>query len=378
MPTPLTIARIQTTPFRLAMHGALQWGKTSALAEARHVLVEVELSDGAIGYAEAPPRPTIYGETVYSITSVIEHELAPRLSGRTAYDPARDGAPQPWRWPSLLAIQARLHETKNNHTAKGSLDMALHAAIAQHRGLDLAAHLGATQQELTASYILGIGDRATVLAEAQRVVAAGVRVLKVKVGRTWEDDLARIAELQTTLGPEVRLYADANECLEPDEAPVKLAQLAELGLLYCEEPLPVELIRERAALCRGVTLPIIADDSAFSLRDLRRELALDTFDILNIKTARTGFTESGAMLDLALQAGKGVMVGSQASAGLGTAHAAIFAALAGIDHPAELAFGLKLKEDIVTPRLPIHNGKVRLADVLRVHVAPDLLAAARV
>src|SRR5687768_63583 len=79
--TQLTITDIAATVFRLPMHGELRWGKASALVEARHVLVQVTLSDGSIGYAEAPPRPTIYGETVYSITSVIEHELAPRVIG---------------------------------------------------------------------------------------------------------------------------------------------------------------------------------------------------------------------------------------------------------------------------------------------------------
>lgn len=74
-----SIQRITTTVFRLPMEGVLRWGKASALAEVRHVLVEVELSDGSIGVAEAPPRPTIYGETVHSILSIIEHELGPRL-----------------------------------------------------------------------------------------------------------------------------------------------------------------------------------------------------------------------------------------------------------------------------------------------------------
>ena len=74
----LHITQIKPTTFRLPMHGELRWGKASTLAEARHVLVQVTLSDGSTGYAEAPPRPTIYGETVYSITSIIEHELAIR------------------------------------------------------------------------------------------------------------------------------------------------------------------------------------------------------------------------------------------------------------------------------------------------------------
>ena len=63
------------------MLGALQWGKHSILNEADHVLVEVVLSDGSRGMAEAPPRPTIYGETVQSICGIIAHELAPRLCG---------------------------------------------------------------------------------------------------------------------------------------------------------------------------------------------------------------------------------------------------------------------------------------------------------
>ncbi|MCA9949045.1 MAG: hypothetical protein KDE48_05330, partial [Anaerolineales bacterium] len=77
----LTITDISTTIFRLPLQGQLRWGKHSVLNELRHVLVHVTLSDGAQGVAEAPPRPTIYGETVYSICSIIEHELKPRLLG---------------------------------------------------------------------------------------------------------------------------------------------------------------------------------------------------------------------------------------------------------------------------------------------------------
>ncbi len=357
----LTISQITTTIFRLPMHGALHWGKSSSLAEARHVLVTVILSDGSIGMAEAPPRPTIYGETVYSITSVIEHELAPRVVGAT-----------------LDQVQARLHEVKNNQTAKGALDMARHDALAQAEGRSLAAHLGVSATRIKVSYILGIGSRDTVLAEAQRVYDQGVRVLKVKVGREWAEDIARIQDLQAMFGGDMALYADANECLESEQAYAKLAFLRELGLLYCEEPLPVELIRERARLCAQRALPIIADDSCFSERDLQRELAMNTFDILNIKTARTGYTESQAMLQQAREAGKGVMVGSQASTGLGTARAALFAALPGIDHPSELSFFLKLKEEIIDRPIPIENGYIDVAQISGVRVDPDLLRMATV
>ena len=357
----LTITHISTTIFRLPMHGALRWGKSSSLAEARHVLVTVVLSDGSTGMAEAPPRPTIYGETVYSITSVIEHELAPRVIGIP-----------------LDQVQTRLQEVKNNQTAKGALDMALHDALAQAEGRSLAEHLGVKAERIKVSYILGIGSRDTVLAEAQRVYDQGVRVLKVKVGREWAEDIARIQDLQAMFGGNMALYADANECLESDQARDKLAFLRELGLLYCEEPLPVELIRERAQLCTQQALPIIADDSCFSVRDLQRELAMNTFDILNIKTARTGYSESQLMLQRALAAGKGIMIGSQASTGLGTARAALFAALPGIDHPSELSFFLKLKEEIIDRPIPIENGYIDVAQISNVRVDPDLLRMATI
>lgn len=368
-PSSLTIETITSTVFRLPMAGTLQWGKHSTLREAKHVLVEVTLSDGSMGVAEAPPRPTIYGETVYSITSIIAHELGPRLCGE----------------PVSTAL-SKLHEVKNNQTAKGALDMALHDALAQHHGLPLPNYLAQTfglattelTEQLRVSYILGIGDRESVLAEAQRVYNQGVRVLKVKVGRNWQADLALIAELETLFGGAdavdgMWLYADANECFTSDEAPNVLAAMRERGLLYCEEPLPVEFIQERSRLRNQEILPLIADDSCFSQRDLTRELALDTFDILNIKPARTGYTESATMLRMAQTAGKGVMIGSQASTGLGTIRCAAFAALPGILYPSELSFFLKVEADLLSAPLCLHRGYLHLVDLSALKLDRDRL-----
>ena len=368
-----TIEKIETTPFRLPLLGTLKWGKHSALNEVCHVLVRVWLSDGSSGVAEAPPRPTIYGETVQSIVSVIEAELGPRIVG-CAGDTAQ--------------IWQRLDEVKSNHTAKAAIDMALHHALVQSSSgtiLELLGHPQASARSIKVSYILGIGDRDEMLAEAARVFAAGVRVFKVKVGRNWDEDLARIGELQTTFGPALTMYADANECFLADDAAAKLSQLAEHGLLYCEEPLPIEQIAARSALRSGEHLPIIADDSTFTVRDLTRELAFDTFDILNIKPARTGYTASLQMLDVLADAEdhsdalrKGVMIGSQASARLGTARAATIAAMPAVQHPSELSFFLKLGEDIVADPLRIEDGLISIVDLLRVQVDEDLLRDAAV
>ena len=76
----VTVADINSTIFRLPLKHELRWGKYHKMTELLHVLVKVVLSDGNIGYAEASPRPTIYGETPISISSIIREELVPRLN----------------------------------------------------------------------------------------------------------------------------------------------------------------------------------------------------------------------------------------------------------------------------------------------------------
>ena len=119
----------------------------------------VRLSDGAVGWGEAPPRPTIYGETVSSICSVVRQELAPRLEGEMLDD------------STLSKLYARLQTVKNNQAARGALDMALHHALATSRNRTLYVHLGAGSSHVRVSYILGLGEIDDSLAEAERTVA---------------------------------------------------------------------------------------------------------------------------------------------------------------------------------------------------------------
>ena len=370
---PTTIETIEPIPFRLPLREPLRWGAASEMQEARHVLVRARLSDGAVGWGEAPPRPTIYGETVSSICSVIRQEMAPRLVGEMLDD------------STLSRLYTRLQTVKNNQAARGALDMALHHALAVSRNRTLYDHLGASRSQVRVSYILGLGEIEDSLAEAERIVAQGVRVLKVKVGQDWAADLQRLQGLRQQFGDQVDLYVDANECFQPQNVRQRLQKMAELNVLYCEEPLPVELILARAAARKACSragapaLPrLIADDSVFSARDLRREMSMDTFHILNIKTARTGFTESAQMLNQALVGGKAVMVGSQASAGWGTALAALFAAKPGIDLPCELSFFLKLKEDLLTQPPALRDGFLDVSALARAEIDEDRLRDARV
>lgn len=337
------IVRVDTRPLLLELQGALSWGKASSMQRAEHVLVKVTASDGSVGYGEAPARPTIYGETIESIRLITQRYLVPRLVGLELGDEA--------------AIDEALAGVANNHTARGALDIALCEARAKSQGTSLLARYRGPRTKIRVSFILGLSELEDAVAEARRVFEQGVSVFKVKVGRDAMRDEQLITALQREFaGTEVILYADANECFDATSVHKALERLAKLGVAYVEEPLPVGYIRERAALRAAEILPIIADDSCFTLMDLQRELELDTFDILNIKPARTGYTTSLAMIERARAAGKGVMIGSQASSGLGSLQAAILATREEVTHPSEVSFSLKLKGDSLRTGLRFQGG----------------------
>ena len=171
-------------------------------------------------------------------------------------------------------------------------------------------------------------------------------------------EIATIAELIRAYA-DAQFYVDANETLTSVEAAAVLVRLHQLGVIHCEEALPTWQLRERRQLRRDCAMPIIADDSAFTLADLEREIAFDTFDILNIKTARTGFSASARMLDMCQDAGKEAMAGSQASSLLGCLHAALFAGHQAVTCASECSFFLKTDADL-SAAPAVEDGWLRL------------------
>jgi len=346
------IVRIDAAPYNIPLKRTLTWGGGHELRQLQHVQIRVALADGALGIAEATPRPSIYGETQASILHIVDEQLAPPLLGAEIDS-----------FASVAALSARLALIKNNNTAKGALDMALHQALSMSQGRGLTSYLGAARERVLLSAIVSTGSPDAVMAEVGVAYDAGLRVFKVKIGRDIPAEIETCRRLIEQY-PAAQFYVDANETLDSGSAAALLNQLQELGVLYCEEALPIHLLRERRQLRRDCRMPIIADDSAFTMEDLEREIAFETFDILNIKTARTGFSASMRMLDRCVEAGLDVMVGSQASSMLGCLQAAAFAGRAAVTCASECSFYLKTEAELrFAP--PIIDGCLRLSDVER-------------
>ena len=164
------------------------------------------------GVAEAPARPTIYGETVASIEAIIRDYLGPKLVGLELSDTA--------------GLQNALHSVAGNLTAKGALDIALCEVQAQEEGKTLLEAWRGEKERVRVSYILGLDGVEGLLEEARRVFEQGVSVFKVKIGQDRAHDRQVVEALNVEFAGEgVVLYADANEGLASETAARDLTRL---------------------------------------------------------------------------------------------------------------------------------------------------------
>ncbi|GAB1421983.1 hypothetical protein MASR2M15_21880 [Anaerolineales bacterium] len=240
--------------------------------------------------------------------------------------------------------------------------MALWSAYTEPTQHNLLELLGATQAKTKLSYILGTGSIEDCLKEVNIAYEAGIRCLKVKIGKDSREEDKLIAEIHQAF-PEISIYVDANQCLAYPEDMGRLERLAQVGVLYCEEALLTHQIEKRRSLKAFSPLPIIGDDSCFTAADFERELAFRTIDIVNIKTARTGFSHSKRIYHQALENKIGIMVGSQASSLIGCIHALSFALCPHIQHETEGSFYLKTYKDFTD--IKIESGYVFRDEIKR-------------
>jgi hypothetical protein len=191
------IRTIEAIPIRLPLTRPIKWA-AGELHSIDNVIVIVTLANGVQGIADAPPRPSIYGETQASILAVVRDHLAPMLTGANAFDS--------WR------LWNRMRSVAWNPCAKAALDMALHDAQAKSLGISCAELMGGTVRPLQVNWRLALGSVEVMLADAdEKMQAHGFRAFKVKCGIDASKDIAMLTALRRHVGPEVELTVDMNQ-----------------------------------------------------------------------------------------------------------------------------------------------------------------------
>jgi L-alanine-DL-glutamate epimerase-like enolase superfamily enzyme len=238
---------------------------------------------------------------------------------------------------ALEELGERMASVSGEQAAKAALDGALHDLQGKLLGVPVFHLLGLPRTGPPTSWTVWLGDPDDM---ARRAETAGrsFRRLKLKLGGGDGLDVERVRAVRGV--NDLPLQVDVNEWWSLDEALDALPQLAELGVEYCEQPLPAgddggRELKERSPI------PIFVDEDCHTLADVASCAAIAHG--INIKLSKSGGIREAIRMTHAARALRlGVMLGCMVESGLGVAAGCCVAPLC--DH-VDLDGNLLLIED---------------------------------
>jgi len=289
---------------------------------------------GVCGYGEAAPVAR-YGESAESARAFIEEH-----AGVLGDDPF-----------ALEEIGERLAALPGEQATKAGLDAALHDLQGKLLGLPTHRLLGLPRTGPPTSWTVWLGDPDDMARRAE-AAAPRFRRLKLKLGGRDGLDVERVRAVRSVTG--LPLQVDVNEGWSLEEALDALPRLTELGVEYCEQPLPAgdeggALLKERSPL------PIYVDEDCHTLADVAA--CAQVAHGINIKLAKSGgIREAIRMAHAARALRLGLMLGCMLESGLGIAAGCCVAPLCDhVDLDGNLLLardpwpGVELVEGVQTP-----------------------------
>src|SRR5205807_8826760 len=209
------------------------------------VVVEIRHS-GVSGFGEAQPVDR-YHESVESALAYVEEHAA--LLGDDPF--------------ALEAVLERLPQREL--AARAAVDAALHDLQGKLLGQPVWRLLGLRRAGPPTSWTVWLGDPDDMARRAEKALDR-FRRLKLKLGGRDGLDVERVRAVRGVAG-DLPLQVDVNEGWSLDEALEALPQLAELGVAYCEQPLPAgddggPQLKERSPV------PIYVDEDCHRLVDV--------------------------------------------------------------------------------------------------------------
>jgi L-alanine-DL-glutamate epimerase-like enolase superfamily enzyme len=341
---PLTRPYTIATAARVQGTGAV----TRTISAVETMLVELRDGAGRVGLGTATPEVHVTGETFDRCRAA----LAP---GALEFLVGADLA----TLPALLAeLAARLPGTP---AARAAVDMALHDLLGHALGVSLGVLLGRSHEALPTSITIGIKETDQAVAEAEEYLGRGFNVLKIKIGRSLDEDLDRLTRLRERLGPHVVLRADANQGYSRAETERFFAAVEPLQIEFLEQPIRAAAIDELRPLPATVRARIAADESLLAPADaLRLAAPPHPAGIFNIKLMKCGGVGPARTISaIAEAAGLRLMWGCMDESCIGIS-AALHAALAS---PAtrylDLDGSFDLARDIAEGGFTLDQGRLR-------------------
>ena len=239
-----------------------------------------------------------YTYTHDAAARLIEDKLAPAVRGLVVEtDLSR-------AWHEMGRLLRNVGRPGLGFMALSAVDIALWDLKARVLGQPLVDVLGAVRDEAA---VYGSGGFTSYSLErlAEQLsgwVAQGIPRVKIKVGRSPQDDPSRLDAARVAIGDDTALFVDANGAYERDDAVAWAKRYAEgWGVTWFEEPVSsadlagLRYVRDRAPM------DIAAGEYGYVPADFRNLLDAGAVDCLQIDVTRcggyTGFLYAAALAE---------------------------------------------------------------------------------
>jgi muconate cycloisomerase len=332
------------------------WASKMHTPIGHHAIVRLDTDQGISGWGEAPAIATWggahmrqYGETPHTVRHLVLDYLLPAVEGLHPAD--------------IGLIHQRMDKVvKGNPYAKAAIDIACHDAAGQALGVPVWRLLGGKRRDgIEVAHSLGILPIEQCVEEAAAAVAEGAGTIKCKTGLDPERDVALVRALRERLGEDVRIRVDGNEGYETVHQAVAVTRRQEeYSIFLCEQPLAgAEALAEVA---RRIDTPVMADESAWTARDILELHELRAAQCFSCYVTKPGgLWRARQQAELAASLGMYCDIGGSIEMGVGNA--------------ANLHLGVSLERAILpsvcpVTRLPGHDGP----DMAGVYYLDDIVA----
>jgi muconate cycloisomerase len=322
--------------------------------------VKVHTDDGLVGLGEASCTPRWSGEDQFTARHFVEEYFAPLLIGQ---DPTQIEACSKLFMPVVA----------NNPFTKSAIEMALWDIAGKAAGKPVYELLGGKVRAFVPTkFSISGRPPEEAAAIARWAIEQGFTKMKVKVGIDADGDVARVAAVRGAVGPRVHLGVDANGGWgTADVAIPVIARLREFDIEFVEQPVAAEDVFGLAMVGARSGLPVVADESCYTLGDAKALFQAGAAAALSIYVGKAGgIGPAREIARFAGSVGLSCTIGSNLELGIGSAamtHLAL--ATAGVTaetYACDIIGPLFYEDDILVVPLPIKGGEAR------VHERPGL------
>ena len=361
----MKITSLRTTPLYIPLKEPYHWAN-NVKERASVVLVEIETDEGVTGVGESTGWVTLeaVSGSIQGVASV--------FAGRDPHDVQ----------PLMAEAQQRLFDAGQptyrfvNKVLAG-VEMAMWDVVGKAAGQPVHRLLGGAVHEQVGYFGFLQGDTAEELAEdAREVVAAGFPVVYMKIGRGREADMNNVAAVREAIGDR-RLRLDANEAWDPLTAIRMIRALSRFDPEFIEQPTPAHSVEALAHVKESVSVPIAADQCAFTPADVYEVCRRRAADIIVL-----GVHETGGLLALkkaaaiAEAAGVKVCLHGVFETGITTcASNQVAATIPNLDDGNQIMWQILTDDLVASPSLVPERGKLQVSELpgLGFEIAMDVV-----